>query len=99
LHGSTEGVASCNASDAGSIITNPAFTRQRVTGHQASFRSTVSDSEIEQGNVSESLKVTTLETLVSAMYSFRMEKYVIGLVTELLSYLHTVLPFEQMTIL
>ncbi|PSN33006.1 MAP kinase-activating death domain protein, partial [Blattella germanica] len=52
LHGSTEGVASCNASDAGSIITNPAFTRQRVTGHQASFRSTVSDSEIEQGNVS-----------------------------------------------
>ncbi|GLH13288.1 MAP kinase-activating death domain protein [Gryllus bimaculatus] len=49
LHGSTEGVASCNASDAGSIITNPAFTRQRA-GHQASFRSTVSDSEIEQGN-------------------------------------------------
>ncbi|KDR13172.1 MAP kinase-activating death domain protein, partial [Zootermopsis nevadensis] len=50
LHGSAEGVASCNASDAGSIITNPVFARQRVAGHQASFRSTVSDSEIEQGN-------------------------------------------------
>nr|CAD7195325.1 unnamed protein product [Timema douglasi] len=49
IHGSTEGVTSGNASDAGSIITNPAYTRQRG-GHQASFRSTVSDSEIEQGN-------------------------------------------------
>ncbi|XP_069682984.1 MAP kinase-activating death domain protein isoform X2 [Periplaneta americana] len=59
LHGSTEGVASCNASDAGSIITNPAFTRQRVTGHQASFRSTVSDSEIEQGNFPRQAKQRT----------------------------------------
>ncbi|XP_063223567.1 MAP kinase-activating death domain protein isoform X6 [Bacillus rossius redtenbacheri] len=49
IHGSTEGVASCAASDTGSIITNPAFARQR-SGHGASFRSTVSDSEIEQGN-------------------------------------------------
>ncbi|XP_049779283.1 MAP kinase-activating death domain protein [Schistocerca cancellata] len=58
LHGSTEGVASCNASDAGSIITNPAFTRQRA-GHQASFRSTVSDSEIEQGNFPRQAKQRT----------------------------------------
>nr|CAD7399883.1 unnamed protein product [Timema poppensis] len=56
IHGSTEGVTSGNASDAGSIITNPAYTRQRG-GHQASFRSTVSDSEIEQGNVSVSVTV------------------------------------------
>jgi len=59
LRGSTEGVASCNASDAGSIITNPAFTRQRLTGHQASFRSTVSDSEIEQGNFPRQAKQRT----------------------------------------
>ncbi|XP_034242501.1 MAP kinase-activating death domain protein isoform X3 [Thrips palmi] len=38
-----------NASDAGSIITNPVFSLQRGS-LQASFRSTVSDSEIEQGN-------------------------------------------------
>nr|CAD7591909.1 unnamed protein product [Timema genevievae] len=56
IHGSTEGVTSGNASDAGSIITNPAYTRQRG-GHQASFRSTVSDSEIEQGNVSVAVTV------------------------------------------
>lgn len=43
-----------NASDAGSIITNPVFSLQRGS-LQASFRSTVSDSEIEQGNVSEEL--------------------------------------------
>lgn len=49
LQGS-EGPPSCGASDTGSIITNPAFQRQRPS-HQ-SFRSTVSDSEIEQGNVS-----------------------------------------------
>ncbi|XP_023706235.1 MAP kinase-activating death domain protein isoform X5 [Cryptotermes secundus] len=59
LHGSTEGVASCNASDAGSIITNPAFTRQRLTGHHASFRSTVSDSEVEQGNFPRQAKQRT----------------------------------------
>lgn len=38
--------SSC-ASDAGSIFTNPAFSR-----HRASFRSTVSDSEVDSGNVS-----------------------------------------------
>ena len=38
-------------SDAGSIITNPAFLHR---GHKnnTSFRSTVSDSEVEQSNVS-----------------------------------------------
>ncbi|KAF4522379.1 hypothetical protein B566_EDAN012961 [Ephemera danica] len=39
-----------SGSDAGSIITNPAFILQRQRPGQQSFRSTVSDSEIEQGN-------------------------------------------------
>ena len=47
---SSEGGPSCGASDAGSIITNPAFQRNKPSNQ--SFRSTVSDSEIEQGNVS-----------------------------------------------
>ncbi|EEB16134.1 map-kinase activating death domain protein, putative [Pediculus humanus corporis] len=42
--GSNEGYSSC-ASEAGSIFTNPAFSR-----HRASFRSTVSDSEVDGGN-------------------------------------------------
>ncbi|KAL0268470.1 UNVERIFIED_CONTAM: hypothetical protein PYX00_010400 [Menopon gallinae] len=42
--GSNEGYSSC-ASDAGSIFTNPVFNR-----HRASFRSTVSDSEVDSGN-------------------------------------------------
>lgn len=50
---SESAVPSCNASDAGSMITNPAFQRSRIS-HQ-SFRSTVSDSELEAGNVSWSL--------------------------------------------
>jgi hypothetical protein len=41
-------------SDAGSIITNPAFLQRQRPGQQ-SFRSTVSDSEIEQTNVSKIL--------------------------------------------
>ncbi|KAG8235675.1 hypothetical protein J437_LFUL015733 [Ladona fulva] len=44
----SEGAPSGNASDTGSIIMNPAFQRHRAG--QQSFRSTVSDSEIEQGN-------------------------------------------------
>lgn len=43
--------SSC-ASDAGSIFTNPAFSR-----HRASFRSTVSDSEVDSGNVSFKKKI------------------------------------------
>ncbi|XP_066959647.1 MAP kinase-activating death domain protein isoform X24 [Macrobrachium rosenbergii] len=43
----SEGPPSCGASDTGSIITNPAFQRQRVSNQ--SIRSTVSDSELEQG--------------------------------------------------
>ncbi|GAB6028666.1 hypothetical protein CHUAL_004492 [Chamberlinius hualienensis] len=39
---------SCNTSDAGSMTTNPTFQRSRLS-HQ-SFRSTVSDSELEAGN-------------------------------------------------
>lgn len=47
---SGNGVGSNDAlsTDCGSITTNPAFRMS----HQASFRSTVSDSEVEQGNVS-----------------------------------------------
>ncbi|XP_069988805.1 MAP kinase-activating death domain protein isoform X16 [Penaeus vannamei] len=56
LQGS-EGPPSCGASDTGSIITNPAFQRQRPS-HQ-SFRSTVSDSEIEQGNFHRGSKRTS----------------------------------------
>ncbi|XP_042207479.1 MAP kinase-activating death domain protein-like [Homarus americanus] len=56
LQGS-EGPPSCGASDTGSIITNPAFQRQRLS-HQ-SFRSTVSDSEIEQGNFPRGSKRTS----------------------------------------
>ena len=39
------------STDGGSITTNPAFRQT----HQASFRSTVSDSEVEQGNVSQKI--------------------------------------------
>ncbi|XP_047475674.1 MAP kinase-activating death domain protein-like isoform X11 [Penaeus chinensis] len=53
----SEGPPSCGASDTGSIITNPAFQRQRPS-HQ-SFRSTVSDSEIEQGNFHRGSKRTS----------------------------------------
>ncbi|KAG0714005.1 MAP kinase-activating death domain protein [Chionoecetes opilio] len=53
----SEGPPSCGASDTGSIITNPAFQRQRHS-HQ-SFRSTVSDSELEQGNFPRSSKRTS----------------------------------------
>ncbi|XP_022252703.1 MAP kinase-activating death domain protein-like [Limulus polyphemus] len=40
---------SCNASDSGSMTTNPAYYRATQVGH-SSFRSTVSDSEIEAGS-------------------------------------------------
>nr|CAD7427459.1 unnamed protein product [Timema monikensis] len=66
IHGSTEGVTSGNASDAGSIITNPAYTRQRG-GHQASFRSTVSDSEIEQGNL-HTISDSELEQVIVSLF-------------------------------
>lgn len=46
--GNAAGSNEALSTDGGSITTNPAF---RGT-HQASFRSTVSDSEVEQGNVS-----------------------------------------------
>ncbi|XP_046673875.1 MAP kinase-activating death domain protein isoform X5 [Homalodisca vitripennis] len=47
LYGSPDAGSS---SEAGSIITNPAYSLQRSHRNNASFRSTVSDSEIEQGN-------------------------------------------------
>lgn len=48
---SDQAVPSCNASDTGSMTTNPSYYRNlRIS--QNSFRSTVSDSEIEAGNVS-----------------------------------------------
>ncbi|XP_054715767.1 LOW QUALITY PROTEIN: MAP kinase-activating death domain protein-like [Uloborus diversus] len=47
--GSDQAVPSCNASDTGSMTTNPTYYRNlRIS--QNSFRSTVSDSEIEAGN-------------------------------------------------
>ncbi|KAG8190369.1 hypothetical protein JTE90_022014 [Oedothorax gibbosus] len=46
---SDQAVPSCNASDTGSMTTNPSYHRNlRIS--QNSFRSTVSDSEIEAGN-------------------------------------------------
>lgn len=48
---SDQAVPSGNASDTGSMTTNPSYYRNlRIS--QNSFRSTVSDSEIEAGNVS-----------------------------------------------
>ncbi|XP_011331586.1 MAP kinase-activating death domain protein isoform X12 [Ooceraea biroi] len=44
--GGETGSSEALSTDGGSIITNPAFRQ----AHQASFRSTVSDSEVEQGN-------------------------------------------------
>ncbi|XP_015597809.1 MAP kinase-activating death domain protein isoform X9 [Cephus cinctus] len=44
--GAGTGSSEALSTDGGSIITNPAFRQ----AHQASFRSTVSDSEVEQGN-------------------------------------------------
>ncbi len=41
-----------NVSETGSIVTNPTYTLQRMHKNNASFRSTVSDSEIEQNSVS-----------------------------------------------
>ncbi|XP_046641675.1 MAP kinase-activating death domain protein-like isoform X4 [Daphnia pulicaria] len=46
---SGDGQGSCSASEAGSIITNPAFYRQKLS-HQ-SFRSTMSDGEPDQQQV------------------------------------------------
>ncbi|EFX87953.1 hypothetical protein DAPPUDRAFT_191648 [Daphnia pulex] len=46
---SGDGQGSCSASEAGSIITNPAFYRQKLS-HQ-SFRSTMSDGEQDQQQV------------------------------------------------
>ena len=40
-----------NVSETGSMVTNPAYTLQRMHKNNASFRSTVSDSEIEQNSV------------------------------------------------
>lgn len=47
--GGGTGSSEALSTDGGSIITNPAFRQ----AHQASFRSTVSDSEVEQGNVND----------------------------------------------
>ncbi|KAL1431349.1 hypothetical protein MTO96_014206 [Rhipicephalus appendiculatus] len=47
--GSDLTVPSGNVSDTGSMTMNPAFFRQSRGGSNASFRSTVSDSEVEAG--------------------------------------------------
>ncbi|XP_046395565.1 MAP kinase-activating death domain protein isoform X5 [Ischnura elegans] len=67
LQGS-EGVPSGNASDTGSIITNPAFQRHRVG--QLSFRSTVSDSEIEQGNAKRTPSVWSSKSSLSTGFRY-----------------------------
>lgn len=41
-----------NVSETGSMVTNPSYTLQRMHKNNASFRSTVSDSEIEQNSIS-----------------------------------------------
>ncbi|XP_065219142.1 MAP kinase-activating death domain protein isoform X5 [Planococcus citri] len=41
-----------NVSETGSMVTNPTYTLQRMHKNNASFRSTVSDSEIEQNSLS-----------------------------------------------
>ncbi|XP_039280575.1 MAP kinase-activating death domain protein isoform X3 [Nilaparvata lugens] len=48
--GGVHGSPDAGSSEAGSIVTNPHFSLQRNHKNNASFRSTVSDSEIEQGN-------------------------------------------------
>nr|XP_033341449.1 MAP kinase-activating death domain protein isoform X5 [Megalopta genalis] len=53
--GGGTGSSEALSTDGGSIITNPAFRQ----AHQASFRSTVSDSEVEQGNFSRQAKQRT----------------------------------------
>ncbi|XP_071867221.1 rab3 GDP-GTP exchange factor isoform X4 [Bombus fervidus] len=53
--GGGTGSSEALSTDGGSIITNPAFRQ----AHQASFRSTVSDSEVEQGNFSRQPKQRT----------------------------------------
>ncbi|XP_071452693.1 MAP kinase-activating death domain protein isoform X9 [Hetaerina americana] len=67
LQGS-EGVPSGNASDTGSIITNPAFQRHRVG--QLSFRSTVSDSEIEHGNTKRTPSVWSSKSSLSTGFRY-----------------------------
>ncbi|XP_046429526.1 MAP kinase-activating death domain protein isoform X3 [Neodiprion fabricii] len=53
--GGGTGSSEALSTDGGSIITNPAFRQ----AHQASFRSTVSDSEVEQGNFPHQTKQRT----------------------------------------
>ncbi|XP_076175443.1 rab3 GDP-GTP exchange factor isoform X3 [Ptiloglossa arizonensis] len=53
--GGGTGSSEALSTDGGSIITNPAFRQ----AHQASFRSTVSDSEVEQGNFPRQAKQRT----------------------------------------
>ncbi|XP_058788750.1 MAP kinase-activating death domain protein isoform X1 [Phymastichus coffea] len=53
------------STDCGSITTNPAFRM----GHQASFRSTVSDSEVEQGNFPRQVKQRTASVWSSSRSS------------------------------
>ncbi|XP_012287241.1 MAP kinase-activating death domain protein isoform X2 [Orussus abietinus] len=53
--GGATGSSEALSTDGGSITTNPAFRH----AHQASFRSTVSDSEVEQGNFSRQGKQRT----------------------------------------
>lgn len=68
--GLTEGLLrmspeSGNVSETGSMVTNPTYTLQRMHKNNASFRSTVSDSEIEQNSVKSSIFRTYQFTLKS----------------------------------
>lgn len=57
--GSDLTVPSGNVSDTGSVTMNPAFFRQSRGGSNASFRSTVSDSEVEAGGFMMSRQMRT----------------------------------------
>ena len=59
---------SCNLSESGSIITNPAFQRNRLT-HQ-SFRSTVSDSEVDPQQSARSSTACTSKSSISTGYRY-----------------------------
>ncbi|XP_023247845.1 MAP kinase-activating death domain protein [Copidosoma floridanum] len=63
--GNAAGSNEALSTDGGSITTNPAFR----SSHQASFRSTVSDSEVEQGNFPKQVKQRTASVWSSSRSS------------------------------
>lgn len=67
-----------NVSETGSMVTNPTYSLQRMHKNNASFRSTVSDSEIEQGSVSIVLYLHNLvvkNCVVKRFYQLQLSRY------------------------